>query len=250
MSSAGLQRDLEILDVLAAEDARRRGGLGVVAVAARLGRENSQVSRALTALAEAGMVERDPVTAAYRLGWRLYSYAARTTESRLVHLAVPALRRLVAGLGETAHLCVLREGRVLTLWTEAPAHGFRAQGWEGVPVDVPKTSAGRILVSDWETGVLRRWFPGADQKLTAALAEVRRRGYALVRDEFEVGVVGCSAPVRGSSGRIVAALNVSAPAERLDRRLDEAGRLTVRAAGQVSRALQEGGSTVRFVDAE
>lgn len=239
MSSAGLQRDLEILDTLAAEDSRRHGGLGVVAIATRLGRENSQVSRALSALAEAGMVERDPATAAYRLGWRLYSYAARTTESRLVHVAVPSLRRLVAGLGETAHLCVLREARVLTLWTEAPAHGFRAHGWEGVPVEVPWTSAGRVLVSDWEPGVLRRWFPSADQKLTTALGEVRRAGYALVRDEFQPGVVGCSAPVRGGGGRIVAALNVSAPAERLDRRLNEAGRLTVQAAGEVSRALAQ-----------
>jgi DNA-binding IclR family transcriptional regulator len=75
------------VDVLASEDVR---GLGVVAIADRLGRENSQVSRALTALAAAGMVGRDPATAAYRLGWRPYLYAARTTESRLVHLAVPA----------------------------------------------------------------------------------------------------------------------------------------------------------------
>src|SRR3954454_10220131 len=106
MRSAALQRDLDILDALASEQSRHRSGLGVVAIATRLGRENSQVSRALSALAEAGMVERDPATDASRLGWRLYSYAAGTTEYRQVHLAVPALRRLVVGLGETAHLCV------------------------------------------------------------------------------------------------------------------------------------------------
>jgi DNA-binding IclR family transcriptional regulator len=209
-----------------------------VAVAARLGRENSQVSRALSGLAAAGMVERDPTTAAYRLGWRLYSYAARTSEARLVHVAVPALRRLVAGLQETTHLCVLREARVLTLWTEAPAHGFRAGGWEGVQVAVPFTSAGRVLISDWAPDVVRRWFPDADGRLLAALADVWRTNFAVVRDEFEDGVVGCSAPVRDARGRIVAAINVSAPGERLDRRLEEAGRLTVQAAGDVTRSLQ------------
>lgn len=236
MPSVGLQRDLDILDVLASEQ-HRASGLGVVAIASRLGRENSQVSRALRALAEAGMVERDPDTASYRLGWRLYSYAARTAESRLVHLAAPALRRLVAGLQETTHLCVLREARVLTLWTEAPGHGFRAGSWEGVPVEVPTTSAGRVLISDWDPDVVRRWFPGADGRLGEALADVRVRGYTVVRDEFEPGVVGCSAPVRDGHGRVVAALNVSAPGERLDRRLDEAGRLTVAAAADVTRAL-------------
>lgn len=128
---------------------------------------------------------------------------------------------------------------MLTLWTEAPAHGFRASGWEGVPVDVPATSAGRVLVSDWDPAVLHSWFPGFDDRLLPALAEVRQRGYAVVRDEFERGVVGCSAAVRGPRGQVVAALNVSAPRERLDRRLDEAGRLTAEAAADVSRALQQ-----------
>ena len=238
--SAGLQRDLDILDLLASEESRRRGGLGVVRIAARLGRENSQVSRALQALAAAGMVERDPETGAFRLGWRLYSYAARSTESRLVHLAAPALRRLVASLQETTHLCVLRGARVLTLWTESPAHAFRALSWEGVPVDVPATSAGRVLISDWEPDVVRGWFPDAEpDTLLPELTAVRRQGYALVRDEFEVGVVGCSAPIRDFRGRVVAALNVSAPRQRLGLRLHEAGRLTAQAAGDVTRALQD-----------
>src|SRR3954470_21494133 len=223
MSSTGLQRDLDILDALASEESRRLGGLGVVQVARRLRRENSQVSRALVALAAEGMVERDAETAAYRLGWRLYSYASRTSESRLVHLAAPALRRLaaglaaapalrrlVAGLQETTHLCVLREGRVLTLWTEAPAHGFRASSWEGIPVDVPATSAGRVLIGDWEPDVVRAWFPTSERRLAEAFADVRSRGFCVVRDEFEPGVVGCSAPVRDGRGRILAALNVSA----------------------------------------
>jgi DNA-binding IclR family transcriptional regulator len=241
--TSGLDRDLDILDLLAAEDTVRRGGLGVVAIAGRLGRQNSQVSRALQALREAGMVERDTRTATYRLGWRLYSYAARTAESRLVHLAGPAMRRLVVGLGETTHLCVLREFRVLTLWTEAPPHGFRSAGWEGVPVDVPHTSAGQVLVSDWESSVLAEWFPALGDTTARTLADIRRRGYAVVRHEFERGVVGCSAPVRDANGRVVAALNVSAPQDRLDRRLEEAGRLTTAAAAEVTRALQADGAT-------
>ncbi len=240
--STGLGRDLDILDLLAGDDTVRRGGLGVVAIAGRLGRQNSQVSRALQALRDAGMVERDPTTANYRLGWRLYSYAARTAESRMVHLAGPAMRRLVGGLDETTHLCVLREFRVLTLWTEAPPHGFRSSGWEGVPVDVPGTSAGQVLVSDWEPSVLAGWFPALGRSAARTSADIRSRGYAVVRHEFERGVVGCSAPVRDASGRIAAALNVSAPQDRLDRRLDEAGRLTAAAAAEVTRALQIDGA--------
>ena len=49
--SAGLRRDLEILDVLAGHgDERDADGFGVSWIAQRLGREKSQVSRALRAL--------------------------------------------------------------------------------------------------------------------------------------------------------------------------------------------------------
>ncbi|HEX6446552.1 MAG TPA: IclR family transcriptional regulator [Streptosporangiales bacterium] len=251
-SSAGLRRDLDILDVLASDECRRRGGLGVVRIAERLGRENSQVSRALRALAAAGMVERDPHTLDYRLGWRLYSYAARTYEALLAHVAAPYIRRLVATLHETGHLCVHRGNRLLTLWTENAPGVVAPPAWDGVSAPVASTSAGRVLLSDWEPATLRAWFSDADlvaaagrprvttvDELVTELARVRQRGYDIVRDEFQVGMVGCSAPVRDLSGRVVAAVNVSAPTARLGGELDKVGRLTARCAADVSQALKQ-----------
>ena len=255
--SDGLRRDIEILEQLAAEETARRGGLGVVAVAERLGRDKSQVSRALRALEAEGMTERDPGTLEYRLGWRLYALAARTTETRLVQLAAPFMRRLVAALDETAHLCVLRGFEVLTLQSVAPSHAFRGLGWEGVTVPAPRTSAGRVLMSDWQPETLSRWLtpsrlparipgqpagaPGQAIRSTADLlrevAFVRQHGYAKVDEEFEPGLVGVSAPVTDFRGLVVAAINVSAPKARLGHRLDHAGRLTAAIARELSAAL-------------
>src|ERR671937_1288542 len=58
--SSGLRRDLELLWGLASDDARSRGGLGVVRLADLVQRDKSQVSRALRALEEVGLVERHP----------------------------------------------------------------------------------------------------------------------------------------------------------------------------------------------
>jgi DNA-binding IclR family transcriptional regulator len=49
------------------------------------------------------------------------------------------------------------------------------------------------------------------------LAAVRRRGWAQSVGEREQGVASVSAPVRSSSGRVVAAVSVSGPIERLTR---------------------------------
>ncbi|WP_240943152.1 IclR family transcriptional regulator [Planosporangium thailandense] len=236
---------MEILELLAT--AQGAPGLGVSRIAESLGREKSQMSRALRALEAEGMVERDPDTLEYRLGWRVYALAARTVEAHLVRAAVPYLRRLVAVLNETTHLCVLRGSAVLTLLSVSPSHAFRALGWEGVSVPAPLTSAGRVLVSDWPPEALRSLLaepadlhPGPRPRVHTAddllreVAGIRKRGYAAVDEEFEDGVVGVSAPVRDFRGQIVAAINVSAPKGRLGKRLDEAGRLTLSVARELA----------------
>jgi len=51
----------------------------------------------------------------------------------------------------------------------------------------------------------------------AALSGIRRRGWAQSVGEREQGVASVSAPVRSPSGKIIAAVSVSGPLERLSR---------------------------------
>jgi DNA-binding IclR family transcriptional regulator len=253
--SAGLRRDMELLDTLAAADRTEAGGLGVAQVADRLGRSRSQVSRALRALQSEGLVERDERTLLYRLGWRLYAFAARTVEARLTHLAAPYLRRLVSSLHETVHLCVLRGDQVLTVSSVSPPHAFRGLGWEGLTVPALSTSAGRVLVADWPAEALRalleaqlatarsgggargRMAIRTEQDLHLELAKVRRHGFAMVDEEFEEGVVGVSAPVYDFRRQVAAAINVSAPKGRLGQHLPRAGQRTRAIARELSAEL-------------
>jgi IclR family pca regulon transcriptional regulator len=52
-------------------------------------------------------------------------------------------------------------------------------------------------------------------KLRAALAEVRENGFAINDEELELGLRSIAVPVRGASGKVLAALNCSAPAARV-----------------------------------
>jgi DNA-binding IclR family transcriptional regulator len=261
--SSGLIRDLDLLEVLAKPEAAA-AGLGVSRIAELAGRDKAQVSRALATLAEAGLVSRDEESKAYRPGWRLFALATHATETHLAHLSVPFLRRVVAGLNETTHLCVLRGNKVLTLHSELASHAFRGIGWEGTSVDPYTTSAGRTLMSNWDDGTLARWwelFPPEEPAVPAPsaipasnagtsrppsptlsallehVARIRDRGYASVDEEFEPGLVGVSAPVYGFRGDIIAAINVSAPKQRLGNHLQVAGEFTRKIADQMSASL-------------
>lgn len=209
-------RALDVLLTLGADEAADNGGLGVVRVAELLDREKSQVSRTLKTLAEHGFVDRDPDTLEYRLGWQLYTLAARTGHSRLLALAPAHLRRLVDELGETAHLSVLEGDDVLTLLSERSPSLVQATDWSGHRVPAHCTSSGRALLLD-----------------------VGELGYATVDGEFEPGLVGAAAPVRDFRGRIIAALNVSGPKFRLGERLDAAGAAVAHAANELSAQMGE-----------
>ena len=57
-NSAGLRRDLELLEILGSPESESAGGLGVVRVAELAGRDKGAVSRTLATLADSGLVSR------------------------------------------------------------------------------------------------------------------------------------------------------------------------------------------------
>lgn len=235
--------------VLGREEAVEDGGLGVVRIAQLVGREKTQISRALKTLAESGFVERDPATLRYRLGWRLFTLAAHAGEQRLLSVAPPLLKRLVKNLGETAHLSVLQRTEVLTVLSESPPHVVQAAGWTGRTVPAYCTSSGRALLFDHDYDVLSELLSGVEfrklgpnavqdvEELYERIVDARTRGYALVDEESEPGLVAAAAPVRDFKGRIVAALNVSAPKFRLGGRLEDAGQEVKNTADELSTSL-------------
>ena len=93
--TAALSRGLDVLVALAEPEAARTG-LGVAQLTELIGADKSQLSRTLATLDEQGFVTRDPDTLAYRLGWRLFSLAARSGDAPLIAAARPVLLALVA----------------------------------------------------------------------------------------------------------------------------------------------------------
>jgi DNA-binding IclR family transcriptional regulator len=248
------RRSLEVLLSLGSDAAIARGGLGVTRIAEMLGREKSQVSRTLKTLADFGLVDRDPDTLAYRLGWRIYALASLAGERRLLDDARPVLRRLVDEFEERAFLSVMQGADTLTILSESSAFSVQAVGWVGRVTPAYCTSVGQALLLDHDRAGLQRLFRGTDfrplgprtvrtvAQLAERIDEARERGYAVADEELEIGLVSAAAPVRDGSGRIVAAINVSAPKFRFGERLDEVGAALVTAAAGLGSTLSGSGN--------
>jgi DNA-binding IclR family transcriptional regulator len=195
------------------------------------------VHRIAVALETHRMLARD-AQGRFVLGPRIGELAAAAGEDRLLAIAQPVLAQLRDVTGESAQLYRPHADSRICVAAAERASGLRDTVPVGAALPMTAGSAAQVLLA-WEDGSrMHRGLRGA--KFTATtLAQVRRRGWAATAAEREPGVASVSAPVRGPGGRILAAVSVSGPIERLTR---SPGRLhagAVVAAGEkISRLLR------------
>lgn len=199
--------------VLAALEA---GPASLAQLVATTGLSRPTAHRLAVALEHHRLAARD-LQGRFVLGARLGELAAAAGEDRLLASAGPVLAALRDGTHESAQL-YRRQGdvRVCVAAVDRPGPGLRDSVPVGASLSMLAGSAAQVLLAWEDPERLHRGLSGA--AFTAAgLAAVRRRGWASSAAEREDGVASVSAPVRSPSGRVVAAVSVSGPLQRLGR---------------------------------
>ena len=185
-------------------------------VAAAAGLTRAGARRILLTLVQLGYVSLDERK--FRLTARILDLGfAYLSSMPFWNLAEPIMEALVEQVHESSSASVLGvpTHKIMTI-TLGPGSRLPAYC----------TSMGRVLLSGLDDAqvdsILRRskieartpWTVTDRGELRKLIAEVRARGWALVNQELEEGLVSISAPIRERNGRILAALNVSGQANR------------------------------------
>ncbi len=237
-----------MLEALAQPYRSQPEGLTVSELAREIGRDKSSVSRQLKSLLELGLVEKND-SGKHVLGWRAFTIAARAGDQRLLLVAPAVMRQIGRQTGERVHLSIRRQDEVLTILTEGPLRAIGTVGWVGRTVPILGTSSGRALMMDDSTEEIRTIFaqtprmeggsnlPSTADETVARVLQARAKGFAMTTDEHEEGLSAVAAPIRDVHGRIIAAINVSAPSFRITDDLEEFARLIHRAALYLSRSI-------------
>jgi DNA-binding IclR family transcriptional regulator len=171
------------------------------------------VHRICLALEHHHLVGRD-ARGAFVLGRRFLQLAAAVGEDRLVAAAQPVLEALRDRTGESAQLFRPHgEHRICIAAADRPM-GLRDSIPVGTTLTMNAGSAAQALLAWDDSDTVHAILENA--RFTADdLARVRERGYAESAGEREPGVASVSAPVWGASGRVVAAISISGPIDRL-----------------------------------
>ena len=171
--------------------------------------------RLAVALEHHRLVIRD-LQGRFILGPRLGELAAAAGEDRLLAAAGPVLGALRYHTNESAQLSRRPRAHRHRVSAAARPVGLRDSIPVGAALSMRAGSAAQVLLAWEEPDRLHRGLQGAAFSATS-LSGVRRRGWAQSVGEREPGVASVSAPVRSPSGRVIAAVSISGPIERLSR---------------------------------
>ncbi|MBO9608098.1 MAG: IclR family transcriptional regulator [Paenibacillaceae bacterium] len=197
--------------------------LSLTEISARVGLHKSTVHRLLASLEGRGFLVRSSATDKYKLGLRIWELSAHLSHSDDPAVALlPEMERLRDTIGETVSLYI-RDGleRVRIQAVES-TQAIRRVAPVGARMPLYVGASGKVLVA-FETRQVERdllsardWPASLDpQAYRGKLAEARKTGFAMSIEEREPGAAAIAAPIFSRSHKLVAALAISGPSNRL-----------------------------------
>jgi IclR family transcriptional regulator, pca regulon regulatory protein len=238
-----LQRGLSVINSFSREHPHQT----LSEVAGRTGLTRATSRRVLLTLSELGYVNQNG--RAFSLTPKVLDLGYSFLSSfRVVEVAQPSMERLVDDVHESSSMAVLDGGEIVyvarvptsRIMTIALALGSRLPAYP--------TSMGRVLLSGLSDDELDEYLltttletltvntTTSRRALRSIVTKVRTDGFALVDQELEEGVRSIAAPIINSRGDVIAAMNVSCHASRVDvdRMMDEFQPRLLQAAAEIS----------------
>lgn len=197
--------------------------LSLSEIAGRLSLHKSTVHRLLATLENKGFLIRNAQTEKYRLGFRLWELSANMSHSDdPATIWLPEMERLKDAVGETISLYVRDGLERIRIQAVQSNQAIRRVAPIGARMPLAVGASSKVLVAYADPGVKEEvlndpsWPASIDRAAyIEQLEQIREQGYATSVEERELGAAAVSAPIFNRNGKLVAALAVSGPSNRL-----------------------------------
>jgi len=193
----------------------------------KTGLSRAAVRRCLYTLTKLGFAGAEDGTR-YSLRPRMLTLShTYTTSNTLSSAAQPILERMSAALHESFSVATLDGEDIVYIARTSVSRVMAVDLHIGSRLPAYCTSMGRVLLAWLPTDQLEQYLSRVNlvpyttrtvtsiDKLRLILRNVRRNGYALCDQEYEVGLRSLAVPVYSPSGRVVATINLSGNAHRM-----------------------------------
>jgi IclR family acetate operon transcriptional repressor len=238
--------------ILRALSAEAREGMNLSEVCARVGMSRSTTHRYLTTLEKLDLAERDGGDR-FHLGPQLVALAGSyLANSDLRRESMPLLQELASQTQETIHLAVPSGNEVVYIDKVDSRQAIQMYSYIGARLPMHSTALGKSILAHLgaeqiENLISARLSKRTPRTITTAealrreLVLVKAQGFAVDDEENEIGICCVGAPIFDYTQRVVAAVSVSGPTNRMtSERATQLGPLVKKAAARISRRV--GGS--------
>jgi IclR family KDG regulon transcriptional repressor len=186
--------------------------------------------RLLYTLEKTGFIQKDGNTYKASELRRIYSSSVNT---KLNWLVVPSLHQLAQEIGETAYIGVLHGMNVMTVQVVEGNHAIRSHSRVGDSAYAHLSAFGKAILAHLSDEQLNKMLNHLtlhkatehtfddNHMLREHLNVIRQQGYAIDDEETEIGLRCIAAPIF-YKGNVIAAVAISGPAVRLNRKRDRA----------------------------
>jgi DNA-binding IclR family transcriptional regulator len=244
----GVRDALRMLDLLA-ESGRRNAPCTFDQLAAIVGTGKSSIHRLIAVLRIEGWLAE--VGSSIRLGPKAIIFAAAVLAgSDLRSIVRPFLEELRDQTNESVLVGVLNGHEVVYVERIDSHHPVRFAEGIGVRRPLHSTAAGKAILSSMDplrarALLLSAGTPALTRRTKTTVDDVmqevelaRVRGYATSIEEHTEGVSGVASPIRGGYEADYAAIVLAGPAERINPRVEEFGRMVHNVARSACAALE------------
>lgn len=220
-----LERGMRILE----EFGRESRTLGAPELARRLNLPRATVFRLLNTLESMGFLERSRNHNEYRLSVAVLRLGFEYLASlELTELGQGVLTRLCEAIKHPCNIAVLDGRHIVYVAKVAPPSPFTSALRVGTRLPAHATIFGRVLLGDYDLPALRALYPEehlevySEQtpktvlELFNQIQEDKKQGYAVAMAYYDASTSPIAAPIRDDSGRIVAAIGATVPANLVD----------------------------------
>lgn len=217
-----VQNALRILRML-----HQRPGLRVTGIATELGMGKSTAYRLLATLESEGFIQKNRLDSSYRAGRVLIDIGIAAVGDLDVRRKARAfMEELADQTGETVNLFLLEGSNARVVDGVEGSRAVRVTSRVGILLPAHVTAGGKALLAAHSFAELRALFPDGLPSLTsstntnwdrfeAEIDQIRRQGYATNTGESDEDVCGVAVPVLDRTRRLVAALAVATPRQRM-----------------------------------
>ncbi|MBP0980733.1 MAG: IclR family transcriptional regulator [Oscillospiraceae bacterium] len=211
-----IERALKMLNCFTKE----KLSLSLVEIAREIDLPPSTTSRILATLEKYNYLYRDEETQRYYLGpsiARLGTLCYSHMDFR--RISIPYMIQLRELYNESVGLYVPNKEHRVCIERIESTHPLKRILNIGDRLPLTRGASGRLLLAYQPPQIIDELLAADPYTTVERLAEIRALGYSTSRSEREEGVVSVAAPIFDSQHKVVAALNISGPAARINMEL-------------------------------